>query len=219
MGRSDSRLLPLLIVGIVLFAGWWVFVRSPGSGGSTPQPGPGVLGGTSPATAYLIQASQMGASYDQDAQGTRSTTSAEIRKGQTAAGLSRIAASWKDGAWASWNQPNGSEAVISRAEVFTSSDLGDVSRALKQLNLAEYHAHPAAAPGALPGSDGWFIEGTTISTVLSSFPARRQVAAYGWREGDVLAVVVVSGLPRDDAPDAVVKLAQAQDANIRYAAS
>ncbi len=219
MGRSDNRLLPLIIAAVVLFAGWWAFVRSPGSGPSAPQPGAGVLGGGSPATSYLLQASQMGAGYDQDAQGTRATSSAEIRKGETTAGLQRIASSWKAGAWASWYQPNGSMTVISRAEVFTSSDLGDVSRALKQLNLTAYHAHPANAPGQLPGSDGWFIEGSTISPIISDLPARRQVAAYGWREGDVVAVVVVTGLPRDDAPDAVVKLAKAQDANIRYASS
>jgi hypothetical protein len=39
---------------------------------------------------------------------------------------------------------------------------------------------------------------------------------YGWQHGDVLAVVVVTGLPRDDAPSAAVKLAQAQDSNISY---
>jgi hypothetical protein len=212
-------MLPLILAGLVLFAGWWVFIRTPGSGGSTPQPGPGVLGGTPKATTFLLQASQMGAGYDQDATATRATSSAEIRRGQSAQGLSIIASSWKDGARASWYQPNGSMTVTSRAEVFTTGNLANVSAALERLTLAAYHGHRASAPGSLPGSDGWYIEGTTISPIISSFPLRRQVAAYGWREGDVLAIVVVSGLPSDDAPDAVVKLARAQDANIRYAAS
>jgi hypothetical protein len=219
MGRSESRLLPLILAAVILFAGWWVFVRSPGSGGSTPQLGPGVLGGGSKATPDLLQASQMGSGYDQDATGTRATSSADIRKGQSPQGLSVIASSWKDGAQASWYQPAGSITVTSRAEVFTSDNLGPVSDALERLTLAAYHGHTASPPGSMPGSDGWYIEGTTISPIVSSFPARREVAAYGWREGDVLAIVVVTGLHSDDAPDAVVKLAKAQDANIRFAGS
>ena len=51
----------------------------------------------------------------------------------------------------------------------------------------------------------------------SLFPPRRQVAVYGWQHGNVLAVIVVTGLPKDNVGEIAATLARAQDQNIGYA--
>jgi hypothetical protein len=111
---------------------------------------------------------------------------------------------------------HGSITVDSRAEVFTSDALTPVSDTIRRQMMRLYHGHPATPPGQVPGTNGWFISGTTVSPIISPFNPHRQVAVYGWQEGDVLAVVVVTGLRRDDVPSAAIKLAQAQDSNIRF---
>ena len=55
--------------------------------------------------------------------------------------------------------------------------------------------------------------------MISTYPARRQVAVVGWQHGDVLAVVVITGLPHDGVTDIAGKLATTQDGNIGFAAA
>jgi hypothetical protein len=43
------------------------------------------------------------------------------------------------------------------------------------------------------------------------------VAVYGWQHGNVLAVIVVTGLPKDNVGEVAATLARAQDQNIAYA--
>jgi hypothetical protein len=218
MSSSDSllsRLMPVLLILAVAVGGWWMFLR-PHPAAVEPQQGPGVLDGPSSANPYLLQPSQIGPEYDQVAAETRATTSTEIRRGESAAGLATIRSSWKDGARAGWYQVHGSLAVTSRAEVFSTSNLSAVSSSLRTQMLHLYHGHIASAPAALPGSGGWFITGHTISPIISPYPFRRQVAVYGWQHGDVLAIIIVSGLGHDDVPKAAATLATAQDANIKF---
>lgn len=218
MIESDSlisRLMPGLLVAVAVFAAWWLFIR-PHHSSAVPQQGPGVLDAPSSARPYLLQPSQLGPEYDQLAEETRATTSTEIRTDETAAGLALIRSSWKGGARAGWYQVHGSITVGSRAEVFTSSTLTPVSDTIRREMMRLYHAHPATPPGQVPGTNGWFLAGTTVSQVISPFNPHRQVAVYGWQDHDVLAVVVVTGLRSDDVPTAAVKLAQAQDSNIRF---
>jgi hypothetical protein len=218
MSSSDSlisRLMPLLLIVALAVGGWWVFLRSDHPA-VAPQQAPGVLDGPSSANPYLLQPSQIGPEYDQVAAETRATTSTEILKGQSAAGLATIRSSWKDGARAGWYQVHGSLAVTSRAEVFSTSNLSAVSSSLRAQMLHLYHGHIATAPASLPGTGGWFITGRTISPIISPYPFRRQVAVYGWQHGDVLAIIIVSGLARDDVPKAAATLATAQDGNIKF---
>jgi hypothetical protein len=218
MLESDSlvsRFLPGLLVAVAVFAAWWLFIR-PHHHPAVPQPGPGVLDGPSSAGPYLLQPSQLGPEYDQLANATRPTTSTGIRTGEPLAGLALIRSSWKGGARAGWYQVHGSMTVSSRAEVFSSSALKPVADTIRRQLVQLYHAHPDTPPGQVPGINGWFLTGRTISPIISPFDPHRRVAVYGWQHGDVLAVVVVTGLPRDDVPSAAVKLAQAQDSNISY---
>jgi len=218
MLESDSlisRLMPGLLLAVAVFAGWWLFI-TPHHHSPVPQPGPGVLDTPSSAQPYLLQASQLGPEYDQLANATRPTTSTGIRSGEPAAGLALIRSSWKGGARAAWYQVHGSMTVSSRAELFTTSAFRPVADTIRGELVRLYHAHPATPPGQVPGANGWFLTGTTVSPIISPYDPHRRVAVYGWQHGDVLAVVVVTGLPRDDVPSAAVKLAQAQDSNIRY---
>ena len=218
MLESDSlisRLMPGLLVAVAVFAAWWLFIK-PHHHAAVPQQGPGVLDAPSSARPYLLQPSQIGPEYDQLADATRSTTSTEIRTGERKAGLALIRSSWKGGARAGWYQVHGTITVSSRAEMFTSSALGPVSDTFRHQMLKLYHGHPATPPGQVPGTNGWFITGTTISPIISPYNPHRQVAVYCWQHGDVLAMVVVTGLAHDDVPSAAVKLAQAQDSNIRF---
>jgi hypothetical protein len=210
-----SRLMPGLLVAVAVFAAWWLFIK-PHHHAAVPQQGPGVLDAPSSAKPYLLQPSQLGPEYDQLADATRATTSTEIRTGQAQAGLAVIRSFWKGGARAGWYQVHGSITVDSRAEVFTSAGLTPVSDTIRRQMIRLYHGRPATPPGQGPGTNGWFIAGTTVSPIISPFNPHRQVAVYGWQEGDVLAVVVVTGLRRDDVPSAAIKLAQAQDSNIRF---
>jgi hypothetical protein len=79
-----SRLLPGLLVAAAIFAAWWLFIRA-GDHPSVPQQAPGLLDAPSSVGPMLLQASQLGPTYDQSAQNTRATTSVEIRKGQSPA--------------------------------------------------------------------------------------------------------------------------------------
>jgi hypothetical protein len=212
-----SRLLPVALVAVLAFAGWWLFLRTPHTS-VVQQQAPGVLDAPSTAGPYLLQASQVGPTYDQVAAETRSTTSAEIRKDETAAGLATIRSSWKAGAHAGWYQVHGAITITSRAEVFSSSQLSIVSSVIRRQMLALYHGRAATAPSALPGTDHWFITGRTISPLYSQYSPRRQVAVAGWQDGDVLGVIVVTGLPRDDVPTVAARLAVAQDQHIAFVA-
>jgi hypothetical protein len=220
MIQSDSllsRLVPGLLVAAALFAAWWVLIK-PHHHAAVPQQAPGVLDGPSSAAPYLLQASQVGPEYDQLANETRPTTSTGIRRDEPPAGLDLIRTSWKGGANAGWYQVHGAITVSSRAELFTTSALGPVSATLRRQMLRLYHGHVASPPAAVPGTGGWFITGTTVSPIISPYDPHRRVAVYGWQHGDVLAVIVVTGLPRDDVQSDAVKLAQTQDANIAYVA-
>jgi hypothetical protein len=220
MGSSDSfisRLLPGLLLAAVAVAGWWMFMRGH-ENHAVPQLPAGVLAVPSSAGPDLLQPSQIGAAYVQSADQTRKTTDAEIRLGQSAAALKVINASWKAGAWAGWSQPSGSITALSRAEVFTVSGLSSVSQGFEKRAIRAYHGKVTAVPADVPGDGGWFVTGTTISPIYSSlFPPRRQVAVYGWQHGNVLAVIVVTGLPKDDVGAVAATLARAQDQNIAYA--
>jgi hypothetical protein len=221
MGSSDSfisRLLPGLLLVTVAVAGWWMFMRG-GEHHAVPQPPAGVLAVPSSAGPDLLQPSQIGAAYVQSAEQTRKTTDAEIRLGQSPAALKVINASWKTGAWAGWSQSNGSITALSRAEVFkVSGGLSSVSKGFEEHAIHAYHGKVTALPSNVPGDGGWFVTGTTISPVYSSlFPPRRQVAVYGWQHGNVLAVIVVTGLPKDNVGEIAATLARAQDQNIDYA--
>jgi hypothetical protein len=218
MIRSDSlfeRLMPGLLVAAALFAAWWVLLK-PHHHAPVPQQGPGVLDNPSKAGPYLLQPSQVGPEYDQLADQTRATTSTGIRKDEPAAGLAVINSFWQNGAQAGWYQVHGAITVNSRAEVFTTSALAPVAATLRREMLRLYHGHLATPPGQAPGTHGWFITGTTISPIISSYDPHRRVAVYGWQHGTVLAMIVVTGLPRDDVPSDAIKLAQAQDSNIRF---
>ena len=211
-----SRLLPGLLVAAAIFAAWWLFIRA-GDPPSVPQQAPGLLDAPSSVGPLLLQASQVGPTYDQSADSTRATTSLEIRKGQSPAATKVIAHTWKAGARAGWSQVHGSITVLSRAELFTGAGLSAVSAGFERQMVRAYHGKPATAPGPLPGQDGWLIKGTTVSSIFSTlYPPRRQVAVYGWQHGDVLAMVVVTGLPRDGVLQAATTLANAQDKNIAY---
>jgi hypothetical protein len=220
MGSSDSvmsRFLPGLLLAAVAVAAWWMFLRG-GQHHAVPQPPAGVLAVGSSAGPDLLQPSQIGAAYVQSAEQTRKTTDAEIRDGQSAAALKVIDADWKTGAWAGWSNPNGSITALSRAEVFTAGNLSSVSAGFEQRAIRTYHGKATAPPSNVPGDSGWFVTGTTISQVYSTlYPAKRQVAVYGWQHGDVLAVIVVTGLPRDNVGEVAATLARAQDQNIGYA--
>jgi hypothetical protein len=212
-----SRFLPGLLLAAVAIAAWWVFLRG-GEHHAVPQPPAGVLAVGSSAAPDLLQPSQIGAAFVQSAEQTRKTTDAEIRTGQSAAALQVINADWKAGAWSGWSQPNGSITALSRAELFTSSTLSSVSDGFEQRAIRMYHGKAAAPPANVPGDSGWFVTGTTISPIYSTvYPARRQVAVYGWQHGDVLAVIVVTGLPKDNVGEVAATLARAQDQNIGYA--
>jgi hypothetical protein len=218
MIQSDSllsRLMPGLLLAAAVFAAWWVFIK-PHHSAAVPQQGPGVLDTPSSARPYLLQASQVGPTYDQLADATRSTTSTGIRKDEPAAGLALIRSSWKGGARSGWYQVHGTMTVDSRAELFSTSALQPISATLRGELVRLYHARPATPPAQVPGTNGWFLTGTTVSQIISPFDSHRRVAVYGWQEGDVLAVIVVTGLARDDVQSAAVKLAQAQDSNIRF---
>jgi hypothetical protein len=218
MGSSDSvmsRIAPAFLLGVVALMAWWMFFRG-GDSHSVPQPPVGVLAGPSSAEPYLLQPSQIGGRYDQSADQTRDTTSSEIRVGQSAAALRVINSGWKAGAWAGWSESDGSITVISRAEVFKVSDLSGVASTFEQRAIHMYHGKPSAPPADVPGH-GWFITGRTISPIYSSvYPAGRRVAVYGWQHGNVLAVITVTGLPKDDVPTVAATLAQAQDQNIAF---
>jgi hypothetical protein len=219
MGNSDSvmtRIAPgILLVAVALMA-WWMFFRG-GDSPSVPQPPPGVLAGPASAGPYLLQPSQIGGRYDQSANQTRATTSSEIRVGQTAAALRVVNSSWKAGAWAGWSESDGSITVISRAEVFKVGNLPGVAKTFEQSAIRAYHGKPTALPAHVPGTGGWFITGRTISPIYSSvYPALRRVAVYGWQHGNVLAVITVTGLPKDDVPTVAATLASAQDQNIGF---
>jgi hypothetical protein len=218
MLESDSllsKLMPGLLVAAAVFAAWWLFIR-PHHQAPVTQQGPGVLDTPSSARPYLLQASQVGPEYDQLADATRSTTSTGIRKDEPAAGLAVIRSSWKGGARAGWYQVHGSMTVSSRAELFTTSALQPVAATIRGELIRLYHGHRASPPSQVPGTNGWFLTGTTVSPIISPFDPHRRVAVYGWQHGDVLAVIVVTGLARDDVPSAAVKLARAQDSNIRF---
>ena len=220
MGSSDSvmsRFLPGLLLAAVAIAAWWMFLRG-GDHQAVPQPPAGVLATGSSAAPDLLQPSQIGAAYVQSAAQTRKTTDAEIRSGQSAAALQVINASWKAGAWAGWAQANGSITALSRAEVFTTgSSLSSVLSGFEKRAIRQYHGKAVGPPSAVPGDSGWFVTGTTISQIYSTlYPAKRQVAVYGWQHGDVLAVIVVTGLPKDDVGEVAATLARAQDQNIGY---
>jgi hypothetical protein len=221
MGSSDSvisRFFPVLVLAALALLGWWAFLRG-GEHPAVPQPPAGVLAVPSSAGPFLLQPSQIGAAYVQSAEQTRKTTDAEIRDRQSAAALQVINASWKAGAWAGWYQANGSITALSRAEVFKVSGLSVVSAGFEKRAIRQYHGKPTALPSGVPGDGGWFVTGSTISPTYSSqFPALRQVAVYGWQHGDVLAVITVTGLPRDDVGEIAAALARAQDQNIGYAA-
>jgi hypothetical protein len=211
-----SRLLPGLLVAAAIFAAWWLFIRA-GDHPSVPNQAPGLLDAPSSVGPMLLQASQLGPTYDQSAQDTRATTSVEIRKGQSPVATRVIAHTWKAGARAGWSQVHGSITVLSRAELFTGSDLGAVSAGFERQMVHTYHGKPATAPGPLPGQHGWLLQGTTVSQIYSTlYPPRRQVAVYGWQHGDVLAILVVTGLPRDGVLQAATTLANAQDQNIGF---
>jgi hypothetical protein len=219
MGSSDSvmsRIAPGLLLVVVALMAWWMFFRG-GDSQSVPQPPAGVLAGPSSAGPYLLQPSQIGGSYDQSANETRATTSSEIRGGQSAAALRVINSSWKAGAFAGWSESEGSITVISRAEVFKVSDLSGVAQAFERRAIHSYHGKPSAPPAGVPGTGGWFITGRTISPIISSlYPPDRRVAVYGWQHGNVLAVITVTGLPKDDVPSVAATLARAQDQNIGF---
>jgi hypothetical protein len=211
-----SRIAPGILLAVVALMAWWMFFRG-GDSHTVPQPPAGVLSGPSSAGPYLLQPSQIGGGYDQSADQTRATTSSEIRAGQNAAALRAINSGWKAGAWAGWTQSNGSITVISRAEVFKVSNLSGVASAFEQRAIHLYHGKPSALPSDVPGTGGWFITGRTISPIYSSvYPALRRVAVYGWQHGDVLAVITVTGLPKDDVPTVAATLASAQDQNIGF---
>jgi hypothetical protein len=221
MTTSDSllgRLLPGLLVAAVVFGAWWLFIRD-GGGHPVPQQGPGVLDTPSSAQPYLLQASQLGPNYNQLADDTRAVTAAEIRAGQSPAALKVIRSSWKNGARAGWTEVNGSVTVDSESELFTGSDLSPVSDGIRKHLIARYHASKARPPGVVPAG-AWFLTGRTISQIYSTeYSPKRQVAVAGWQHGDVLAVVVVTGLPRDGVAEIAAKLATTQDGNIRYVAA
>jgi hypothetical protein len=112
---------------------------------------------------------------------------------------------------------HGSITVLSRAELFTGSNLNAVSAGFERQMIHTYHGKPATAPGPLPGQHGWLLQGTTVSQIYSTlYPPRRQVAVYGWQHGDVLAIVIVTGLQRDGVLQAATTLANAQDQNIGF---
>jgi hypothetical protein len=212
-----SRILPGLLVAAVAFAAWWMLIRG-GEHHAVPQPPAGVLAAPSSAGPYLLQPSQIGAAYVQVADETRKTTDAQIRLDQSPAALRVINAGWKAGAWAGWYEGNGSITAVSRAEVFTVSNLSGVASTFKQRAMATYHGKTTALPSGVPGDNGWFITGSTISPIYSSqFPPRREVAVYGWQRGDVLAVITVTGLAKDGVSEVAATLARAQDQNIRFA--
>ena len=212
-----SRLMPGLLVAALLFGGWWLFIRDGGSA-PVPQQAPGVLDAPSHAEPYLLQASQLGPDYNQQADGTRAVTSAEIRAGQSPAALKVIRASWQNGARAAWAQVNGSVTVDSEAEVFTGGHLSQISAGIRKRMIARYHGSSAKPPAPVP-SRSWFLTGRTISQIYSTqYPPKRQVAVIGWQHGDVLAVIVVTGLPRDGVPEIAAKLATTEDATIGYVA-
>ena len=94
-------LLPGLLVAAAIFAAWWLFIRA-GDHPSVPNQAPGVLDAPSSVGPMLLQASQLGPTYDQSAEDTRATTSVEIRKGQSPAATRIIAHTWKAGARAGW---------------------------------------------------------------------------------------------------------------------
>jgi hypothetical protein len=220
MGSSDSvmsRFLPGLLLAAVAVAAWWMFLRG-GDHNAVPQPPAGVLAVGSSAAPDLLQPSQIGGAYVQSAEQTRKTTDAEIRTGQSAAALQVINADWKAGAWAGWSQANGSITALSRAEVFTTGSLSSVLSGFEKRAIHTYHGKAVAPPSGVPGDSGWFVTGTTISPIYSTlYPPKRQVAVYGWQHGDVLAVIVVTGLPKDDVGEVAATLARAQDQNIGYA--
>jgi hypothetical protein len=211
-----SRLMPGLLMAVAIFAAWWLFIRG-GDHPSVPQQAPGVLDAPSSVGPMLLQASQLGPTYDQSAQDTRATTSLEIRNGQSPAATGIIAHAWKAGARAGWSQVHGSITVFSRAELFTGSHLNAVAAGFRRQMIHTYHGRPAIAPAPLPGQHGWLLQGTTVSQIYSTlYRPRRQVAVYGWQHGDVLALVVVTGLPRDGVLQAATTLANAQDQNIGF---
>ena len=220
MVNSDSllsRLLPGLLVAAALFGMWWLFVRDGGSQ-AVPREAPGVLDGPSSAIPYLLQSSQLGPEYDQKTAGSRPVTSSEMRAGQSPRGLDVVKASWKNGARGSWVQAHGTITVTSEAELFDTSQLGPVSDSIERRMIKLYHGREASSPAPLPAG-AWFLTGRTISHMISTYPARRQVAVVGWQHGDVLAVVVITGLPHDGVTDIAGKLATTQDGNIGFAAA
>ena len=155
-----------------------------------------MLDGPSSAIPYLLQSSQLGPEYDQKTAGSRPVTSSEMRAGQSPRGLDVVKASWKNGARGSWVQAHGTITVTSEAELFDTSQLGPVSDSIERRMIKLYHGREASSPAALPAG-AWFLTGRTISHMISTYPARRQVAVVGWQHGDVLAVVVITGLPHD----------------------
>src|SRR2546421_10345378 len=168
-----SRLLPGLLVAAAIFAAWGLFIRA-GDHPSVPNQAPGLLDAPSSVGPMLLQASQLGPTYDQSAQGTRATTSVEIRKGQSPAATRIIAHTWQAGARAGRSQVHDSITVLSRAELFTGSDLGAVSAGFERQMVHTYHGKPATAPGPLPGQHGWLLQGTTVSQIYSTlYPPRR----------------------------------------------
>src|SRR3954453_13081644 len=174
-----SRLLPGLLVAAAIFAAWWLFIRA-GDQPSVPQQAPGLLDAPSSVGPMLLQASQLGPTYDQSAESTRATTSLEIRNGQSPAATRTIAHTWKAGARAGWSQVHGSITVFSRAELFTGSHLNAVAAGFKPQKIHPYHGNPAIPPGPLPGRHGWLLQGTTVAQIYSTlYPPRRQVAVYG----------------------------------------
>ncbi len=220
MGSSDtfsSRIVPGLLLAAVAFVAWWAFLRG-GEHHAVPQLPAGVLAAPSSADPDLLQPSQIGAAYTQSAVQTRTTTDAEIRLGQSAAALRVIRAGWKAGAWAGWYEVNGSITAVSRAELFKVGKLSAVASGFEHRAIRMYHGKASAIPSGVPGHGGWFVTGTTISPIYSSqYPSRRQVAVYGWQQGDVLAVITVTGLPRDGVAEVAAKLATAQDQDISFA--
>ena len=62
-----SRLLPGLLVAAAIFAAWWLFIRA-GDHPSVPQQAPGLLDAPSSVGPMLLQASQLGPTYDQSAE-------------------------------------------------------------------------------------------------------------------------------------------------------
>ncbi len=220
MGSSDSitsRLLPGLVLVAVAFAAWWLFLRG-GETHTVPQGPSGVLAVPSSAGPYLLQQSQIGTGYDQSAAQTGKTTGAQIRAGQSTAAVRVIDQGWKAGARAGWSKASGSITATSRAELFTVSNLSAIAAGFEKRAVRAFHGKPSAPPSGVPGTGGWFVTGTTISPILSQpYPRRRQVAVYGWQHGNVLAVITVTGLPRDGVAEIVATLAKAQDDDIRFA--